>query len=122
MKKGNLILLIVAILVIVVVAMNWKKWFGKGGKGNGTNAINAQAIADRLYELMKGLTLYPSSREEVKDTLQQVVNSNDAVFISVWNAFGNHDGNLGEWAKDEYYVPSTISETIKNRATQLSLS
>lgn len=123
MKKGQIALLVVAILIIIIVALNWKKWFGKGGKGtSGTNGgVQAQAIADRLYELMNGLTLYPSSRKEVEETLTQVANSSNADFAAVWNAFGNRDGNLAEWAKDEYYVDNSISDLISNRAAQLSL-
>lgn len=123
----QIMIVIIAIIFILIIVMNWKKWFGTGtstGTDTGTSTgtgFDAKAIADRLYELMKGLTLLPSSRDEVVSLLKQVSELIDENFIAVWKAFGNRDGNLAEWAADEYYVDNYISESIKNRANMLGL-
>ena len=123
--KSKTIWIILAIIFVIIIIVVLRKLFGKKPGTSSTNTNNqgnAMATADRLYELMNGLTIYPSSRKEVVDTLTQVSNSSDADFTAVWIAFGNRDGNLSEWAADEYYVDSAISDAIKNRATQLGLN
>ena len=134
MKKSYWILIILAVIIIVVVVLNWKNWFGKGSNGthgtngpkstNNTNSnINAQAIADRLYELMDGLNLYAASRNEVNEILSKLLTISNNDFIDVWNSFGIRDGeNLSQWVSGETYVSFALSEAIKNKALTLQLN
>jgi len=135
MKKANWIWIIALVVIIVIVAMNWKdikkifKGKGDGTNGTGTevggtgggNVINAQFIADELYDLMKGITIYPQ-QVKVLAYLKGMLDGSDAYFTAVWNAFGTKDGdNLATWVDEELYTGS-YGNKLSQRASQLGLS
>lgn len=134
MKNKTFILIIIIIAIIVIIYLNRKRLFGKSGTGTGSKTTTGnislnnltigtpKQVADRLYQLMKGITI-GADQTEVSQLTDIISKVDDSDFIAVWDAFGKKDGdNLSVWVSDEWYVPSDISNSIKNRAQGLGLN